>query len=65
MAESLYGGGFEIEHILPQQPSEEAAAEFGMFEDQDIATRLGNLVLVEKSINASLGNRPYSQKRAV
>ena len=59
------GGGFEIEHIFPQRPSREAAAEFGTFEDQDIADRLGNLVLVEKSINASLGNRPYSQKRDV
>ena len=27
--------------------------------------RLGNLVLVEKSINTSLGNRPYSEKRPV
>jgi hypothetical protein len=59
------GGGFEIEHIFPQQPSNEAAAEFGAFSDQYIADRLGNLVLVEKSINASLGNRPYSQKRDV
>jgi hypothetical protein len=59
------GGGFEIEHIFPQQPSNEAAAEFGKSEDPQIADRLGNLVLVEKSINASLGNRPYSQKRDV
>lgn len=59
------GGGFEIEHIYPQQPSTEAADEFGMFEDIDIANRLGNLVLVEKSINASLGNRPFSQKRDI
>jgi hypothetical protein len=59
------GGGFEIEHIFPQQPSEEAAAEFGAFEDPNVADRLGNLVLVEKSINASLGNRPYSLKRGV
>ncbi len=59
------GGGFEIEHIFPQQPNDEAAAEFGAFEDPRIADYLGNLVLVEKSINASLGNRPYSQKRDV
>jgi len=58
-------GGFEVEHIFPQQPSEEAEAEFGTCEDIYIANRLGNLVLVEKSINASLGNRPYSQKRDV
>src|SRR5690606_23863925 len=59
------GGGFEIEHIFPQQPSNEALNEFGAFEDPQIADRLGNLVLIEKSINASLGNRPYSQKRNV
>lgn len=59
------GGGFEIEHIQPQRPSEEAAREFGESDDQYIADRFGNLVLVEKSINSSLGNRPYSQKRNV
>ena len=58
-------GGFEIEHIFPQQPSNEATAEFGGFEDPHIADLLGNLVLVEKSINASLGNGSYSQKRDV
>ena len=58
-------GGFEIEHIFPQQPSNEATVEFGEREDPYIADRLGNLVLVERSINASLGNRPYSQKRDV
>ena len=59
------GGGFEIEHILPQQPSQEAAVEFGDVDDPYAAHRLGNLVLVEKSINASLGNRAYSAKSTV
>lgn len=59
------GGGFEIEHIFPRQPSKEAVVEFGAFEDPNVADRLGNLVLVEKSINAALGNRPYSEKRDV
>ena len=27
--------------------------------------RLGNLVLVESSINTSLGNKPYSEKRPI
>lgn len=56
-------GGFEIEHILPQQPCAEAIEEFGPYDDPEIDTKLGNLVLVERQINASLGNRPYSQKR--
>ena len=58
-------GGFEIEHIFPQQPCVEAADEFGPYDDLEIGIKLGNLVLVEKQINASLGNRAYSQKRAV
>ena len=58
-------GGFEIEHVFPQQPCAEAAEEFGTLDDLEIADRLGNLVLVEKQINASLGNRAYSQKRTV
>ena len=60
-----YISGFEIEHIYPQHPSEGAAKEFGDFEDDYIADRLGNLILVEKPINASLGNGPYSEKRTV
>ena len=56
---------FEIEHIFPQDPSKSAQIEFGNFSDEYIADRLGNLVLVEKSINASLGNKPYSEKRKV
>jgi hypothetical protein len=58
-------GDYEIEHIHPQTPSPEAKIEFGEHVDVRIAERLGNLTLVEKPINASLGNRPYSQKRPV
>ena len=59
------GDAFEIEHIFPQTPSEEAVSEFGEFDDADITDRLGNLVLVEESINAALGNRAYSEKRPI
>jgi len=59
------GGGFEIEHIFSQTPCAEAIEEYGVLHDPHIAERLGNLVLVEKSINASLGNRPFSSKRAI
>lgn len=58
-------GGFEIEHIFPQTPSDEAKAEFGECSDLAICERLGNLVLAEKSINGSLGNRAYSEKKKV
>jgi Protein of unknown function (DUF1524) len=57
--------GLEIEHIYPQNPSAEAATEFGQCSNPAIAGRLGNLVLAEKSINASLGNRAYSEKKTV
>ena len=57
--------GFEIEHILPQQPSAQALDEFGATDDPRVSQRLGNLVLVEQPINASLGNRAYSEKRKV
>jgi len=56
---------YEIEHILPENPSTEAATEFGNGDLDELAQRLGNLVLVEKSINASLGNQAYSKKRPV
>lgn len=59
------GNGFEIEHIHPQNASVDASAEFGGSTNPNVAQRLGNLVLVEKSINASLGNNPFSAKRLV
>ncbi len=57
------GGDYEIEHIFPQQPNHAAQAEFGPVSDPNVSQRLGNLVLAEQSINASLGNKPYSHKR--
>lgn len=56
---------FEIEHVLPQRAGDEARAEFGPIRDTGIVDRLGNLLLIEKSINGSLGNKPYSVKRPV
>ncbi len=58
-------GGYDIEHIFPNQPCEEAVKEFGDYNDPEIAEKLGNFVLVEQQINAALGNRPFSQKRFV
>jgi hypothetical protein len=56
---------FQIEHIQPQTPCAEAKAEFGVAADAGIVNRIGNLVLVEKPINASLGNKAYAEKRKV
>ena len=59
------GRSFTIEHIFPGTPSDDTKTEFGDFKDENIADYIGNLVLVEWSINSSLGNKPYSQKRPV
>jgi hypothetical protein len=56
---------FQIEHIHPTNPSQKAVEEFGAVADSSTTNRLGNLVLVEKSINTSLGNKPFSKKRLV
>lgn len=56
---------FEIEHIQPQKPCMQAQTEFGALNEPGLVNRIGNLVLVEKPINASLGNKPYSEKRKV
>ena len=42
---------FQIEHIHPTNPCQEAVEEFGAVTDPAIINRLGNLVLVEKPIN--------------
>jgi uncharacterized protein with ParB-like and HNH nuclease domain len=59
------GVGYEVEHIYPQTPNDKATKEFGQYSESNISHLLGNLVLVEKSINGSLGNRPYSDKKKV
>lgn len=56
---------FEIEHIQPQNPCNAAKDEFGVPVDARVINNLGNLVLVEKPINASLGNKAYSEKKKV
>ncbi len=58
-----YNGPNDIEHIFPANPSREAKDEFGRAED-GIADKVGNLLLIETSINCSLGNKAYSQKRS-
>lgn len=56
-------GGNDIEHILPDNGHADAIAEFGEDgTDQDIIQSLGNLLLIEKSINRSISNGRYSDK---
>ena len=56
-------GGNDIEHILPERGHADAIAEFGPSgNDQDIIQCLGNLLLIEKSINRSISNGRYTGK---
>ncbi len=51
----------EIEHILPFTPVSEEAKD--QIEDYDeVKIKLGNLTLLEKSINRSIQNKSYSEK---
>jgi hypothetical protein len=60
------GGTTHIEHVLPQKLTPSVLAEFGEgADDPALVWSLGNLVLVEKSINTSLGNTAFSNKRTV
>jgi hypothetical protein len=59
------GSDFHIEHIYPERPSAAAKEEFEPSDDFTVAYRLGNLALVETSINTSLGNKPFSEKRKI
>jgi len=64
--EKILDGTIHIEHVLPQNPSKEALAEFDKPEEaDDYIGRLGNLTLAEEPINCSLGNQPFSAKRPV
>lgn len=54
----------EIEHILPQNPVETTL--FSFDKPKEIGSyikRLGNLTLLEKSINAAGGNKPFQDKK--
>lgn len=52
--------GTEIEHILPQTPSEEYRAQFENYDE--LLYMLGNLTLLEQPINGAIKNNPYADK---
>lgn len=54
----------ELEHILPRSPSDTVKKAFDKQDEyQDYVVKLGNLTLLEKSINASISNGLYGSKR--
>jgi len=52
--------GVEIEHILPQTPTTEMLEQIPDYDHVKIM--LGNLTLIEKSMNDVIKNKPYEQK---
>jgi hypothetical protein len=59
-------GKNDIEHIFPENPCDAATAEFGKENlEPGLEQKLGNLMLLEKTVNQLLGNKPYSKKTAV
>lgn len=56
---------YHIEHILPNSPSDEQRQDFDLPEDYDMyKQRLGNLTLLEQSINSSIGRDYYADKKS-
>jgi hypothetical protein len=64
-AEYVQGGvkGYEIEHIWANHPERHADEFAHPSEFQEYRNRIGDLVLLQKSFNASYGDLPYGQKR--
>ena len=53
----------DVEHILPQNPTVDARESFDKKEQYDeFVEKLGNLVLLEKTINSSVSNEEYEKK---
>ena len=58
-------GSVNIEHILPQSPTMEVRANFDKPDEYDeYVVKLGNLTLLENTINASISNEAFERKKA-
>lgn len=64
MLNDYTSGGNDIEHISPSGPDAAVISEFGEgAQDVRVIQRLGNLLLLEKAINRSIGNKQYMAKQ--
>lgn len=52
-----------IEHILPENPNESWDENFTLDEMDKYVYRLGNYILLESSINKSIGNKSFEEKK--
>ena len=60
LLDNYFKRGTEIEHILPQSPSEELRAQYENYDE--LLYMLGNLTLLEQPINGAIKNNPYKDK---
>jgi hypothetical protein len=62
-AEKYLDSSVNIEHILPQTPTEKIKTAFDKVADyDDYVERLGNLTLLENTINTSVSNDDFAKK---
>jgi hypothetical protein len=54
----------QIEHVLAQQPTEEARSEYGVPVTEDEVHSLGNLTLLEEELNKKIGAGNFREKHA-
>ncbi|MEO1005481.1 MAG: HNH endonuclease family protein, partial [Cyanobacteria bacterium J06638_38] len=52
-----------IEHILPESPSDNWQGNFTDVQIEEFVYRLGNLTLLEPSLNRQIGNETYALKQ--
>lgn len=53
-----------VEHVLPENPSDDWAGSFPPDKWDAAVDRLGNLTLLERAANRDVGNGAYARKRA-
>lgn len=56
-------GSFSIEHILPQRPTDDWRHHFTDAQIEEMVYRLGNLTLLEDTLNREIGDKSYQVKR--
>ena len=63
--DSYTDSSIHVEHILPQTPTKEVHGAFDRPDEyDDYVSRLGNLTLLEKTINISVSNNSYAEKKS-
>lgn len=56
---------YSLEHVLPEQPSDEWQTAVNDDQAREFLYRLGNMTLLNRKTNRDLGNAPFAQKAAI